>query len=181
MPHPQSTHPIRRTVGVGVLGTMAVCSAIEGARAQAPPVAPPATATLGAYRPPAIALVQPTGSTTVPKDMPVVVFRYAQGEPDDPIDLRSLRVLVDGADRTALFQAEGDQAWGPLAPPRHGLDGGAHAVTARICSARGACGTLTATVMVEASAWSDGDEEGVPRRERVIDLLLAAARRLLKP
>jgi hypothetical protein len=58
--------------------------------AQQPPASPPATnaPVLAAYRAPTIALVQPPAGGSVPQDKPVVVFRFAAGEPDDPIDSR---------------------------------------------------------------------------------------------
>ena len=145
------------------------------------PQSPPPAA-IAAYRAPVIALVQPAGGGTVPQDKPVVVFRFAQGEATDPLDARSFAVSVDGEDRTALFQVAAAEAWGPLADGAHALAAGAHQVTARICSARGACAAVSATVTIVppqqagASTAASGS-----RRERLIDLVLQAARRLLTP
>src|SRR5690349_18729997 len=69
-----------------------------GAQQPPPPVPSPVPASasspaLMSYRPPAIALVQPllppAGTGSVPRDRPAVVFRFAAGEPDDPLDARS--------------------------------------------------------------------------------------------
>ena len=59
--------------------------------------------------PPAIALVRPSGSGTVPLDPPAVAFCFARGEPGDPLDARSFSIAVGGRDRTA--------ARGPIAEP----------------------------------------------------------------
>jgi hypothetical protein len=108
---------------------------------------------LPAYRLPALALVQPAAGGNVPSDKPVVVFRFAPGEPNDPIDVRSFAVGVDGHDRTHLFQVNGGEAWGPLAPPdaESALEPGSHEIAARICSSRGACADVSATVLVVPS------------------------------
>ena len=123
--------------------------------ASQPPPSPSSAAAPAAvpYRPPIIALVQPADGATLPQDKPVVVFRFAQGEPNDPIDLASFTVAVDGHDRTRLFQVTAVEAWGPLgAPPiahnDFGLAAGVHHLNARICSARGACGLTTASLTV---------------------------------
>lgn len=152
----------------------------------APPVvvSPPAAApiALPQYRPPVLALVQPLQGTAIPIDRPVVVFRYAAGEAADPVDLASFSVTVDDRARTPLFQVGASEAWGPLAPPGDpgAITAGAHTVTARICSTRGACTTQAVTVTL-----SDGPAGGTPavssRRGRIIDLLLSGARRLLDP
>ena len=48
-------------------------------------------------------IAYPDHGGPVPSDRPLVVFRFASSEPDDPVDPGSFRVVVDGADRTALF------------------------------------------------------------------------------
>lgn len=148
------------------------------------------------YRAPVITLVQPTmppaGTGSVPLDRPAVVFRFAAGEPDDPLDGRSLTIAVDGIDRTALFQTAathaGGQAWGPLAPPeavkRGELAIGAHRVAARVCSARGACSTAEAQVLVlPGLAASARNEAAAPKgvRQRLLDAVLSVTRKLLLP
>jgi hypothetical protein len=150
-----------------------------------PPVMP--------YRPPAIALVQPVlppaGTGSVPLDRPAVVFRFAVGEADDPLDVRSLVVAVDGADRTTLFQATPDQAWGRLASDeqlrRGELTTGTHRVVARICSTRGVCATAEAQVLVvpgvtsaDAAGRHAGESSGT---RRVLGAVLSATRKLLLP
>ncbi len=136
------------------------------------------------YRPPVIALVQPTPGIALPPDRAVLILRFAAGEPSDPLDASSFAVWVNGASRSASFQVAAAEAWGPLADPHATmpLAPGAYQVTARICSSHGACGSTAATVNV---APSDGTpakaEEGMSRRQRLIDLLLAGARRLIGP
>jgi hypothetical protein len=172
------------------------------ARAQQPiptsiPVPPPAagTATLAPYRAPLIALVQPApasagGSTaagSVPRDRPVVVFRFAAGEPDDPLDVRSFVVAVDGADRTALFQTTVAQAWGSLASDEQRARGelavGAHRVVARICSTRGACGVADAQVVVVPALVDVALPTGAKRSRlrRALGALGDATRQILLP
>jgi hypothetical protein len=149
------------------------------------PAAPPVA--ILAYRAPALALVQPQGGGIVPADRPAVVFRFALGEPDDPLDTRSFTVAVDGHDRTALFQLAATQAWGPLAPANENggaLAAGAHQLTARICSARGACAVVSATVTAvtdAAVAPTTGAPNAMPsKKSRILDLLLSGAKRLIE-
>lgn len=182
MPHRRFSHPFRRALRVGVLVTVATHPAGRTARAQTLPPPPPPAVALPAYRAPVIALVQPTDTATVPQDVPVIVFRYAQGEPDDAVDLRSLSVSVNGEDRTTLFRAQDGEAWGPMSAvlpmPR-----GDYSVTARLCSMRGACGSASATVSVAASAVTDDSvaTTSKQRRRNVIDVVLTAIRKLLLP
>ena len=138
------------------------------------------------YRLPAIALVQPQDEGAVYQDRPVIVLRFAAGEPTDPIDATSLTVNVDGIDRSKLFQASGSDAWGPLAPnaaadPPFPL--GAHRITARICSQRGACTMTQATVFAIANAASATGAPTTARsiHQRILDAALNAARKIITP
>jgi hypothetical protein len=148
---------------------------------------PPATtsAVLAPYRAPVLALVQPA-TGTVTQDKPVVVFRFAQGEPTDPIDLASFAVSVDGEDRTGLFQVAGGDAWGPLDPPGDdALTVGAHQVVARICSTRGACASAASAVivmppLVQPAAAGTPDEKR-SRKRKVLDAVIGVGRKLLVP
>lgn len=91
-----------------------------------------------------------------------------------------------GLTGTAL---SGGEACGPLVPAASDsatLAPGEYQVMARICSSRGACGTFAATVTVVpglAKAADPADSHN--RRQRLIslliDLLIAAARKLLVP
>lgn len=179
--------------------------------AQAPPVPPttpgipasPPAGTAGKlspYRAPQIALVQPPGNSpgsigTVPLDRPVVVFRFAAGEPDDPLDLGSFAVAVDGIARTTLFQVTATDAWGPLADAaaiqRGQLAAGPHRVTARICSSRGACATSDLQVIAAplpgfaapAPAVATPVIDSLPQttKQRVLRSLWGITRKLLTP
>jgi len=138
------------------------------------------------YRAPTIALVQPPVGGSVPADRPVVVFRFAPGEPTDPIDAGSFTVLVDGRDRRSLFQMSGGEAWGPIGDPaakdaEDAVAPGAHQVEARICSARGTCGSVTATVVVRPSTAPAVEAPGASRRSRVLEALLAVVKKLIEP
>jgi hypothetical protein len=151
--------------------------------AQQPPAAPQAAVT--PYRSPIIAVVQPPVGSSVTADKPIVVLRFAPGEPDDPLDAASFAIAVDGVDRTALFQVAATEAWGPLAlavsgeqPP---IPSGARQVAARICSVRGACGAVTAVVTVTASAVAAPQKPPADRKRSFIDLVLSVARKLLAP
>lgn len=192
MSHRRFTHPFRRGPRVGALMVAAICGGARLAHAQAPPAPhPPTTAasTIAPYRPPRLALVQPLDGGMVHQDRPVIVFRFAPGEPSDPIDVGSFAVLVDGVDRGALFQRAAGEAWGPIAPVS-GADSpapGAHRVSARVCSARGACTAVQATVNVLPALIPAASAPAAPvrarqsRKQRLLDAALGAARRLLVP
>ncbi|MGH7720549.1 MAG: hypothetical protein ACREON_17090 [Gemmatimonadaceae bacterium] len=150
--------------------------------------APPGVAP---HRAPSIALVQPPVGGSVPADRPVVVFRFAPGEAADPIDASSFTVLVNGRDRRTLFQVSGGEAWGPIGDPaaksaEDAVAPGAHQVEARICSARGTCGSVSATVVVRPGAVpvpaaAAPEVPATPRRSRVLEALLAAVKKLIEP
>ena len=191
--------------------TIVLAAPVMRATAQATTPAPVTpTAPLAAYRSPTIALAQPTPGTGVPADRPVVVFRFTQGEPDDPIDQASLRVWVDGADRSASFQVANDDAWGTLASlpsatdsigrpaVRAALPAGVHLVVARICSTRGVCGEVRVPVTVlpgaetlaASGSLSDSArnaQASVPTAtkqslgRKVLDILLGGVRKLVSP
>ena len=160
------------------LGT--VCAYPLQAQQPTPPGTPagsvPTTTAIAPYRAPLIALVQPTPGGTVAQDRPAVVFRFAQGEPDDPIDVASFAVSVDGEDRTKGFQVTAAEAWGPLgdAPPV-----GLHEVTARVCSSRGACATAQGSVAVLPSMTEIAGP--LSRKQRVLGAVLEIGKRLLRP
>lgn len=147
--------------------------------------APGAASSLSPYRPPALALVQPAAGGSVPDDKPVIVFRFAPGEPNDPIDAQSFAVTVDGTDRTSRFQVTAGEAWGALAElPEGSASPGTHQVFARICSARGACSEVTATVAVIESARASSapaEASGNARRRKVMDAVVSVLRKLLEP
>ena len=107
-----------------------------------PPVQGQLPAALPTYRTPLIIVAAPTEGTTLPEDKPVAVLRFMSVEPLDPIDALSFSVSVDGKDKTGLFRLTQGEAWGPLAEPNEILTSGQHEITARICSARGSCGTI---------------------------------------
>ena len=104
-----------------------------------------------AYRAPTIAFVQPAAGGAIPQDRPVVLLRFAPGEPGDPIDAASLAVALDGDDRTGGFHVSAAEAWGSLVPTARepALTLGSHSLEARICSVRGACTTTTTAIVVQ--------------------------------
>jgi hypothetical protein len=157
---------------------------VEAQQSSGPPPSTPPPVALTPYRPPALALVQPAAGGSVPQDRPVVVFRFAPGEPNDPTDPESFAVTVDGEDRVSLFQISSNEAWGPLAASRDGggpsISVGAHQVVARLCSERGVCAEVVTTVTV-APAATASDKPVEERRKAVIRVLLDAARKLLNP
>jgi hypothetical protein len=147
---------------------------------QQPVIPQPAQPIIG-YRSPALALVQPGVGSELAQDKAVLIFRFAQGEPADPLDASSFAVWVNGSVRTASFQVGATEAWGPLSDSRV-VTPGAYQVTARICSTRGACATTSATVTVASSATiptTGVADANASRKQRVIDLLLAGLRRLI--
>ena len=140
--------------------------------------------TLPAYRTPLIIVAAPTEGTTLPEDKPVAVLRFMSVEPLDPIDALSFSVSVDGKDKTALFRLTQGEAWGPLAEPNEVLASGQHEITARICSARGSCGTTKATVTVVArsglEAATSSAAKTKEKKTKVLDAAVQAARILIR-
>ena len=177
---------------LALLGGAATAYPLEAqqpAASQQPQLPATASPVLAPYRAPVLALVQPA-TGTVTQDKPVVVFRFAQGEPSDPIDLASFAVSVDGEDRTRLFQlatgASGGDAWGPLDSPGHdALTVGAHQVVARICSTRGACASAAGAVIVMPplvqSASDAAPDDKRSRKRKVLDAVIGVGRKLLVP
>lgn len=183
---PSRRPSIRRTrLRIAALACGAIGAAPLAAQEPLPQAPPPVVAP---YRAPVIALVQPPEGHVIPGDRPVIVFRFLQGAPDDPLDLGSFRVSVEGIDRTVLFTVGAAEAWGPLAPIEAGgavpaIEAGARHVVARICSIRGACAGLTTAVTVTAArsdSSSATSNSGAGRRRRLIELVLEAAKRLLR-
>jgi hypothetical protein len=166
---------------VAGLGSAATMFGVRPLAAQQAPAGPQTAPTppMASYRPPALALVQPAAGGSVPQDRPVVVFRFTQ-ESGEAIDLGSFAVAVDGVDRTQRFQVTPTEAWGPLAALGDSRAVGPHTLAARVCSLRGACSEITAvvTVATSSSANAEGSDE---RRRSVVELLLDAARKLLRP
>lgn len=172
------------------------------ALAQQPPTAPAA-----AYHPPLIVLTAPLAGSSIPADKPVIVLRFTAGEPTDGIDPSSLRVSVDGEDRTSLLQLGIGEAWGSLArdggssaPPgvvsaaASPIAPGVHLLHVRLCSMRGVCSTLDAPVTVTPSETSPtGVRTTTPtdssaqqrshdsKLHKALDFLIAGARKLLAP
>ena len=184
MAHRRFTHLFRRRAPAArALATIIACGLPRLLHAQSPAPAQPPVA---GYRLPAIALVQPQDGGAVYQDRPVIVLRFAVGEPSDPVDAGSLAVTIDGVDRTKLFQTSGADAWGPLGPTGASdpsLAVGAHLVTARICSQRGACALTQATVSIIPSAATTAPASTAGRsiHQRILDAALNAARRILTP
>lgn len=129
---------------------------------------------------PQIVLAHPTAGSSVPRNSATVLFHYAAGGTSDPIDLRTFAVFVDDIDRTSHFRVTADAAWGTIVDADgNGLN--AHSVRARICSIRGVCAEVSANVVVVGEAVPQGAKLRRTRREKFIDLLLEATRRLLRP
>lgn len=192
------THARVRILGV-VLAVHSLGPVALGQQPPAPPVA--------AYHPPIIVLAVPMAGSSVPADKPVIVLRFTLGEPTDAIDPSSLRMSVDGEDRSSLLQLGSGEAWGPLArdsggsPPSGNASAtappiapGVHLLHVRLCSMRGVCSTLDAPVTVapfEAPLMSartamPSDSSAQQRSHdsklrKALDLLIAGARKLLAP
>lgn len=130
-----------------------------------------------AYAPPRLVLAYPAPGVSIPGDNATVVFQYASTDAD-PLDLRSFRVVVDGAERTSHFRVTAGAAWGVIAD---GAEVGlrVHDVRARICSVRGVCVGTQAIVSVLGTARATSLSKD--RRGKIIDVFLEMARRLLKP
>jgi hypothetical protein len=146
---------------------------------------------------PSIKLIVPAEGAAIPADKPVVLFRFAAGDSSDAIDPASFRLAVDGLDRTNLLQLGNGEAWGPLVPDSFAssppIAPGVHLVHARVCSVRGVCGLLDASVTVipaepiaqsgAAAAADSSAEHGTPISliRMLLELVLALARKLIGP
>jgi hypothetical protein len=142
------------------------------------------------YRAPRLALAEPPLGAGLAQDRPTVVFRYAQGESDDPLDLTSFAVAVDGETRSAQFHADSAEAWGSIEPTGSHASAyagqplalGVHQLAARICSLRGVCADVRTTVTVVASVLGSGvAERPAAKLQRwlpVLAMLITLARKL---
>jgi len=102
------------------------------------------------FRPPSIVLAYPASDGALPADKPLIVFRFAAGDSNDPIDPTAFRATVDGVDRTSHFRVTPTEAWGQLtdSSATPSLTPGPHLVGARVCSVRGACQSVSARVEI---------------------------------
>lgn len=166
----------------------------------------PPTPPVAAYHPPIIVLAAPMAGSSVPADKPVIVLRFSLGEPTDAIDPSSLRMSVDGEDRSSLLQLGSGEAWGPLARDSGGsspsggasatappIAPGVHLLHVRLCSMRGVCSTLDAPVTVAPSEGKVTSRAPTPtdssaqqrshdsKLRKALDFLIAGARKLLAP
>jgi hypothetical protein len=177
----------------GALGWAVVAPLVLAGQMRGP-ASPPGgvpNGTVPPYRPPVLALVQPEPGGSVADDRPIVLFRFAPGEPNDPVDARSFAVAVNAIDRSAAFQVTATDAWGAMADTTATVALGPHHITARICSARGACAFTTASVTVGrampappvagGAAVDSATSSAASRRRRVLDVILDALQKLLRP
>jgi hypothetical protein len=152
---------IVREVAIATAALTALCTAFASTSSAQLPT--PAPAPPSPYHAPAMILAQPSDGGALPADKPVAVFRFTTGEATDPVDALSFTVTVDGVDRTALFElttsvingVASGEAWGPIDDPSTSASG-PHDVRARICSMRGACTTVHASVSVTTPEQSIG-------------------------
>ena len=95
---------------------------------------------------PSIVFAYPASGGTLPADKPLIVFRFAAGEANDPIDPSAFRATVDGIDHTSRFRVTPTESWGQLADSAAAasLTRSSHLMGARVCSTRGACGSVSA-------------------------------------
>lgn len=137
-------------------------------------------ATSAIHGAPTVVLAYPAAGVSVPGDSPTVVFRYLAGDASDPLDLRTLRVLVDGLDRTPHFRVTAEAAWGAIVQsPEAGIR--AHDVRARVCTIRGACAEVSAVVTVITVQGDATDEMRKARWVKLVDVTMEMLRRLMRP
>ena len=181
----------RRSAVELVLGFLLLSACV---RAQQPMPASPAAASSHA---PVLTLVEPLSGGTLPRDRPVAVFRFAAGDAADSINAQTFAISVDGIDRSALFHATREIAVGLLvadsAADSAALAPGIHQLHARVCSLRGVCSDLDASVTVipaeppaqsDSAAKPDSTAEGgspVSLIRMLLELVLALARKLIAP
>ncbi len=94
---------------------------------------------------PTIQVVQPIPGSFVSDPTPSLLVTYSDA---DGVDTDTLRVLVDGVDRTALFTVEPDVAYADL-PPEASLADGDHAVTAEVQDLTGNTGSAVSAFVVD--------------------------------
>ena len=128
---------------------------------------------------PRLTIVHPLPGVSISGENPALVLRYSSSDTSDPLDLRTLEILVDGRDRTAHFRVTADVAWGTIVDGATGIS--AHEVEARVCTVRGVCVRLSAIVTVESPVVASQPAVNKDRRGKIIDVFLEAARRLLRP
>lgn len=148
---------------------------------------PPASAALSASaltaNGPVIDVVRPQPGSTLTEQEPVVVLRIREGHPSDPIDFASFRVSVDGVDQTSRFHVTMQEAWGSIElrdeSALASIPGG-HLLSARICSVRGVCADTQSVIRVLRPTSAPAATRAPTRRERVVELLITAMRKLLR-
>ena len=149
----------------------------------------PTAAPIVSSRLPFIALAQPPDGVAIPQDRPALVFRFGAADASDPLDLGSLRIVIDGRDVTARFQVIPNEAWGkidPLAASGTPMAvAGLHAVSARICTLRGLCGAVAASINVSAVAPDVQVAPNAPTTssgpQGLIGALVKVARKIIGP
>lgn len=129
---------------------------------------------------PVISLVQAPSGGNVRGDEPVLVLRFAVGEPDDPVNVRRFAITVDGEDRTTRFRGAVIEVRGVVLAHADGVssEGSTGDATGSRCSARGACRGVT-TITRAGAAPEASPAEPWSRWLVVLDLLLRILRCLL--
>ena len=162
-----------------MLGGLAGASAV-GAQSVVVRTRPPVP-----VRPPTLVLAYPDArSASARREDDALVFRFGAGDPADPIDFGSFRVLVDGADRTEGFRITASEAWGAIDTNEGPVAANARPlhIEARICSVRGVCTTIlgsVAAVQRDASGVDVSRRDGSSRRRRWLATFSEMLRRLL--
>jgi hypothetical protein len=90
-------NPSRPANGALTVGTLIICASCTS-------LTPHVLHTTPAHRGPTIVLAYPERGAPLPSDKPVIPFRFAPREADDPIDPASFRATVDGVDQTAVLR-----------------------------------------------------------------------------
>lgn len=189
MRHRRFTHRFRRCSSTRLIAIALACGA-RSLMAQSSPTGARDSmeARVSApYRLPLLTMAQPLDGGAVYQDRAIITLRYGAGETDDALDIGSLIVTIDDRDETRNFQIAATQAWGSLGAEASRPAIGAHRVSARICSIRGACATTRATVVVLPPLASGmtvpaEDAAGSPkqtRTKRILGAAIDAARRIL--
>lgn len=138
---------------IAVAATLATASTSSAQQPTTTIPIPPAP-----YHAPMLVLSQPADGGALPSDKPVAVFRFTAGEATDPVDALSFSIAVDGVDRTTLFEltttvvnglASGE-AWGAIEDPSPN-ESGPHDVRARVCSMRGTCAFVHASLSLTSN------------------------------
>lgn len=183
------TLPCTFHFGVDLL-TLALAPALGAQTRDPQPTATPSA--------PSIVWAEPMLDTPMPAEAALLVVRYAASEAD-PVDPRTIRLLIDGVDATSALRIGAWGAWAFPGRPEVGTGAqrsstsdpdfapGDHHLAFRVCTRSGVCTDAERQLSVTSTAGSVADT-AVPAEaplatrsilDRLIELLMDLVRRFV--